>query len=150
MVDMPPWLNKVAVIAQQGHHDLAPWLQKQLAAYSIYVADNPTQADYWLIILSDTMQENISSVSSSTTPRQYQLTYTVWFKLQSASGQDIISPSQIIVTRQITINSDRILGSNDEEELQKSEMRRDAVIQIINRISRSAPAAAPQHPKKKD
>jgi LPS-assembly lipoprotein len=134
-VDMPRWFNKVAIIVQQGHRDIAPLLHKQLQAYNIEVTDEPSAAPYWLIIQSDNMQENISSVSSSTTPRQYQLVYTLRFKLQKANGVEIIPASQIIVTRQITINSDRILGSTDEEELQKSEMRRDAVIQIINRIS---------------
>ena len=85
------------------------------------------------------MQQTISSVSSSTTPRQYQLIYTVHFKLQQANGEEVIPTAYIVVTRQITINSNRILGSNDEEEHSKSEMRQDAVIQIINRLSRSMP-----------
>ncbi len=147
MVDVPQWLNNVAIIVQQAHRDLAPLLQNQLQAYNLYVNPDPNVANYWLIIENDNIQQNITSISSSTTPRQYQLIYTVRFKLQRAKGQDIMPSNQIMVTRQVTINSDRILGSNEEEELLKSEMRRDAVIQIINRISRSS-SEATQRPSK--
>ena len=147
MIDVPPWLNNVSIIVQQAHRDLAPLLQKQLQAYNIHVNPDPTTAHYWLIIESDSAKQNITSVSSSTTPRQYQLIYTVRFKLLQANGEEIIPTAQISTTRQITINSDRILGSNEEEELSKAEMRRDAVIQIINRISRSLPPTT-QRPTK--
>ena len=139
MIDVPQWLNNVSIVIEQAHHDLGPLLQDQLEAYKIIVNPDPSRASYLLIIESDSMQQTISSVSSSTTPRQYQLIYTVHFKLQQANGEEVIPTAYIVVTRQITINSNRILGSNDEEEQSKSEMRQDAVIQIINRLSRSMP-----------
>lgn len=139
IIDIPPWLNNVAIMVQQGHRDLGPLLENQLKAYNVHVSPDPALASYWLIIEGDDFQQNITGVSSSTTPRQYQLIYLVRFKLQQAKGKEIIPSNQVVVTRQVTINSDRILGSNEEEELSKSEMRRDAVIQIINRMSRGSP-----------
>lgn len=133
------WLNSVAIVIQQAHRDLEPLLRNQLKAYEIKVTSDPALAQYWLIIEQEDMQQNISSISSSTTPRQYELTYTLVFKLQRAKGAEIIPSNPVVITRQITLNSDRILGSKDEAELQKTEMRRDAVIQILNRLSRAAP-----------
>lgn len=139
MIDVPRWLNNVAVIVEQGHRDLAPLLKDQLQSYNIYVNPDSETAAVWLIIESDNIQQNITSISSSTTPRQYQLIYTVYFKLQKAQGKEIYPSNQVVVSRQITINSDRILGSTEEEELLKSEMRREAVIQILNRLSKVTP-----------
>lgn len=135
MVDMPSWLNDVAIIIESGHRDLESLLKAQLDAYHIHVTSDPNQAHYWLIIEKDREEQHITSVSSSTTPRQYQMTYVVRYRLQQAKGGDIISSSQVVITRQITINSDRILGSNDEENTLKKEMRRDAAIQILDRIA---------------
>ncbi len=135
MIDMPAWLNDVAIIIESGHRDLEPMLKAQLDAYHIQVTSEPNQAHYWLIIEQDREEQHITSVSSSTTPRQYQMTYVVRYRLQQAKGKEIIPSSQIAITRQITINSDRILGSNDEENTLKKEMRRDAAIQILDRIS---------------
>lgn len=138
MTDIPEWLTNVAIIVQQGHADLATLLKERLKAYHIAICDEPNRATYWLIILHDNFAEHIMSVSSSTTPRQYQLVYTVQFKLQSRQSGEIIPTTQIAVTRQLTINSDRILGSNDEEERFKNEMRREAIVQILDRISHKA------------
>lgn len=133
------WLNSVCIVIQQAHRDLEPLLKTQLKAYDIQVTSDPSLAKYWLIIEREDLQQTISSISSSTTPRQYEITYLLDFKLQRAKGAEVIPLNRIIVTRQVTLNSDRILGSKDEAELQKTEMRRDAVIQILNRLSRSAP-----------
>jgi len=143
MVDMPKWLDNIAIIVQQGHRYLEPLLKDELQTYTLHVNPNAESASYWLIIEHDEFQHQITSVSSSTTPRQYLLTYIVTFKLQRRSGKDIIPPTRVVVTRQVTINGNRILGSNDEEDLLKGEMRRDAVIQILNRLSRSVPSNKP-------
>jgi len=136
MMDMPPWLTNVDIIIQKAHRDLEPLLKEQMEAYHIKINPNPDTAKYWLIIEEDTEQQQITSISSSTTPRQYQMIYTVRFKLTHAKGSDVIPLRTIVVTRQLTVNSDRILGSNDEEAILKSEMRKDAVIQIISRIGK--------------
>ena len=142
---MPRWLNHVAIIVEQGHRDLAPYLVEYLQSYNLTVDNSPTAAQYWLIIEHDNLQQQITSVSSSTTPRQYELTYTVQFKLIKARAQEIIPTSAISVSRQATINSDRILGSNQEESLLVDEMRRDAATQIMNRISRKVGKMTPNN-----
>jgi LPS-assembly lipoprotein len=135
---VPTWLTNVAIVSQQPHQSLAPLLKDQLEANHIRVNPDPSRAHYLLVIESETLSQQFSSVSSSTTPRQYQLIYTVLFQLQEASGKEIIPARPIVVTRQITSNSNRILGSNDEESQIKDEMRRDAVIQMLNRIQRGS------------
>ena len=143
------WLNNIAIVIEQAHRDLDPLLKEQLKAYRIEVNPDPAAANYLLIIENETMEQNISSISSSTTPRQYQLIYTIAFKLQHTQGADILPTSRVVVNRQITLNSNRILGSTDEEALQKEEMRRDAVIQILNRLSRIPPSHLHVSPKLK-
>ena len=133
---MPRWLNNVAVILEQAHRDLAQNLVDSLKSYDLNVLTDPAQAQYWLILEQDSLQQNISSVSSNTTSRQYEVTYSVRFKLVKAHGEEIMPSTNISISRQTTVNNNRILGSNQEEELLLHEMRRDAAIQIINRISR--------------
>ena len=136
MIDMPSWLNHVAVIVEQANSSVGTDIVKYFHSYHVDAClGQPGTAKFWLIIEQDKFEERIVSVSSSTTPRQYELIYTVIFKLVKAKGQEIIPSSKIIVNRQATINSNRILGSTQEEELLKNEIRRDAAIQIINRIS---------------
>jgi LPS-assembly lipoprotein len=144
IADMPRWLTHIAIIEEHTQRELGPYLTSDFQSYQLIVDTDPALARYWLVIEQDNYQEHVTSISSSTTPRQYEFIYTLRFKLLYAKGKEIIPSTNITVTRQATINSDRILGSSQEAELLKNEMRRDAAIQIINRISRESARLNPQ------
>ncbi|MBA2652626.1 MAG: hypothetical protein H0U73_10225 [Tatlockia sp.] len=134
--DMPQWLNNVAISIQHAHRDLGPTIKEQLESYKIKVNPNPTEADYVLVIESDGIQQQTTNVSASTTPRQYLLIYDVKFSLVKVKGAVVIPSTHVSVSRQLTVNNDRILGSNFEEMQLTTEMRREAAMQIMNRLSR--------------
>jgi LPS-assembly lipoprotein len=128
----PAWLRAgVAIVVENAAHNWERLLREPLEASHIRVIDNPKKAPYWLIIKKEKLTRTINSVSSSTTPRQYQLVYTVWFSLQTAKGKVIIEPTSVFVTRPLTINNNRVLGSRNEGEKLKTEMKRDAALKII-------------------
>lgn len=131
---MPSWLNSVAIVIQNAHRDLGPMLKNQLESYQIHVVPDPTQADYLLVIEADGIQQQLTSVAASTAPRQYLLIYDVQFSLVKRKGEVVVPSTHVYITRQLTVNNDRILGSNFEEMQISYEMRRDAAMQIINRL----------------
>lgn len=137
MVDIPTWLDNVAIISNNNDKQLAAILKAQLEGYHIQVNSDPAFAKYWLVISLVALQQQIISVGASTNPRQYALILTVEFLLQTRKGQIIKPLKKIHVTRQLTVNNDRILGSNDEETILVGEMKQDAVVQIMNQLSRS-------------
>ncbi|WP_298626087.1 LPS assembly lipoprotein LptE [uncultured Legionella sp.] len=136
MVDIPKWLNNVAIISKDGNKDLVSKLKTQLEGYKIDVNPDPALAKYWVIINHSNIHQQIISIGASTNPRQYQLIMTTEFMLQTPKGQIIKAPSLVTVTRQLTVNNDRILGSNQEQAILIGEMNQDTVVQIINKISR--------------
>ncbi|CAM2798795.1 LPS assembly lipoprotein LptE [Legionella worsleiensis] len=135
IIEIPEWLNNVSIISRDGDKDLISKMKTQLEGYKIDVNPDPSKAKYWLIINKSNVHQQIISIGASTTPRQYQLIMTTVFSLQTPTGQVIKTPKQITVTRQLTVNNNRILGSNEEENILLSEMHQDTVIQILNRIS---------------
>lgn len=135
VVDIPKWLNNVAVISQEADKQFTPMLRANLESYKIRVNPEPMDAAYWIVIKKINLEQNIVSIGASTNPRQYQLVLTVSFMLQTRKGEVLKPVRQVTVYRQLTVNNDRILGSNQEEALLINEMRQDAVIQIINRLS---------------
>jgi LPS-assembly lipoprotein len=136
LIDVPKWLNNISVISKDGNEELISILKSQLEGYKIGVNPDPALAKYWLVISKTAFQQQIVSIGASTNPRQYQLLLTIEFMLQTSKGQIIKPPKQITISRQLTVNSDRILGSNDEETILISEMKKEAAIQLINRLSR--------------
>lgn len=137
ITDLPEWLNNVSIISKTEYSkELETKLKSLLEGYKIDVNPDPSHAQYWLIIHDSRVQQQIVSVGASTNPRQYQLTMITEFSLQTPKGQIIKAPKRVSVSRQLTVNNDRILGSNEEESILISEMRQDTVIQIVNRLNR--------------
>jgi LPS-assembly lipoprotein len=132
----PVWLARVAIIVNSAEFDIQHQLAEGLRGVNVLVSPDPSQASYWLIIEQDKVEQQITSISSSTTPRQHALQYTVLYKLQRANGQELIPETVVKVSHQWTENSDRILGSNDEAETIKHEMRQEAVTRIIHQLSK--------------
>lgn len=136
MINLPTWLDRVAIINHSGNRNIEQALKTQLNVYDVQTVCDPGSAHYWLVIESDLFQEQVGSISASTTPRQYQLFYRATFHLQDSKGNIVMPTGQVVITRQITMNMDRILGSNDEQAITQKEMIRDAAIQILNRLSK--------------
>lgn len=135
--DVPVWLNHVAIVIQNTHHDLRPMFKEQFQSYGIQVTEQPIKANFLLILEKELEQQQITNISASTTPRQYQLTYSLQYSLlNKKTGLPLISSRIVSVSRQLTVNNDRILGSDAESTIIMTEMRRDAVMQILGRLSR--------------
>jgi LPS-assembly lipoprotein len=139
--EFPTWLRPaVAIILEDKTHDWEAYLKPLLSAGDIKVTSDPKQAPFWLIIEKEKLVQNIASVSSSSTPRQYQLRYTVTFRLENNRGKTLIPSRSVVVNRPLTINNERILGSRNESEKLKLAMKHDAAIQIIYCLNRYAPS----------
>jgi len=139
--EFPTWLRpKVAIILEDEARDWEAYLKPLLSAGDIKVTSDPKQAPFWLIIEKEKLVQNIASVSSSSTPRQYQLRYTVKFRLENNRGKILIPSRSVVVNRPLTINNERILGSRNESEKLKLAMKHDAAIQIIYCLNRYAPS----------
>lgn len=135
----PAWLDSIGIFTEGEHHDLKKTMEERLADYSIYIPKNPIQAHYWLILEKDDFKQEITYVGASTAPRQYLLLYEVQFRITQAKGKVLLSSHHISVLRQLTINNDRILGSDAEERLLKNEMRLEAVQKISRVLSKLPP-----------
>lgn len=133
-LNKPLWLQNITIIVNDAEQGLGVVLTRQLQSLGVYVNPIARQANYLLVIEKSLHQQQITSVSASTTPRQYQLSYTVIFSLIKASGEPIISSSAITVSRQFTLNNNRILGSDFEGSLIEAEMQREAALQLYNRL----------------
>lgn len=133
--EIPKWLNHVALIAEDGNQTLFAPLIRQLEANQITISTLPSKAKYWLVLEHTTQTQQIAGVAASTNPRQYQLILSVDFTLKTSKGVVVKGPSHLTVMRQLTVNNDRILGSDGESRLILDEMQRDLALQILNRLS---------------
>lgn len=138
MMEAPSWLRGIAISAEALDVELVSMLKSQLKHYKIEVYPDITKAPY-LLITQSRFEKRIISVGASTNPRQYQLLLTIELMLQSKNAEIIVPKRQLLVTRQLTVNNDRILGSNEEERILMNEMRQDALIQLCGILFSAKP-----------
>jgi LPS-assembly lipoprotein len=134
VIEVPPWFNHVSIIANDGDKELVSALSSQLEANKIQIYSDPALAKYWLIINKTNIQQRIVGIGANTSSRQYQLILTVEFIVESVKAKIIKEPKLIFVSRQWTVNNDRLLGSNEEESVLLSEMKKEAAMQILRRL----------------
>lgn len=105
------------------------------------LVENVADADAVLSIMSEAQEKVILSLNTQGRVREYQLRYRVAFRVSSPKGLDIIPPTSLLLTRDITFN-DQVLAKETEEAQLYREMRSDLVQQIIRRLAAAQPLVA--------
>lgn len=135
--EMPlaPPLKHMHLEAADNYSYLSRSLQQYLRMSNVNLVTNPQDATTELVILRDTNSQEFLGVSETTQTRQYRLTVTVEFEINDTHGQTIVPPQTLTEERVITMQSNQILGSNNEAYLYYQEMHRAIAYSIMNRIS---------------
>lgn len=132
MPQIPIDLQKKTAVINQGSPQLGRILTQAL---NQNLSFPPADAAYRLFIDKDDIQQQLTSVGASTNPRQYLLQYSVQFHFTAANGHILLPNGHVLILRQLTINNERILGSDNEAKTIIEEMRQEATKQIILQIS---------------
>lgn len=99
------------------------------------VVSDPKQADALLDVLEDNRSKTVLSITTTGVVREYRLTQRFTFRLRSPSGQILIPPSQLILTRDLTYNEANALAKDYEEAQLYRDMQRDIVQQLFRRLT---------------
>ncbi|WP_354687644.1 LPS assembly lipoprotein LptE [Cupriavidus necator] len=93
------------------------------------------EADALLDVLQDTRTKSILSITTSGVVREYRLTQRFTFRLRDAAGKELIPPSQLVLTRDLTYNEANTLAKDYEEQQLYRDMQRDIVQQLMRRLA---------------
>ncbi|MEC5162410.1 MULTISPECIES: LPS-assembly lipoprotein LptE [unclassified Janthinobacterium] len=95
-------------------------------------------ADGIIDVLSDpdtTRGKTILSLSNNGRVREYQLSYTIVFRVLDRQGTELLGPTTISLTRPISFNESQLLAKETEEALLYRDMKSDMVQQMMRRIA---------------
>nr|WP_051781352.1 LPS assembly lipoprotein LptE [Janthinobacterium agaricidamnosum] len=82
-----------------------------------------------------TRTKTILSLNSNGRVREYQLGYTITFRVVDKNGVQLLAPTSISLTRPITFNESQLLAKETEEALLYRDMKTDMVQQMLRRIA---------------
>jgi LPS-assembly lipoprotein len=120
---------------------LAIDLQRNIAsgtnARVVPQSENPQAV---LALLGEGRERLILSLNANGQVTEFELRYTVGFRVYSPKGTEFIPSSQIVLRRPITFN-DQVLAKEQEAELIYREMQQDMVQLIMRRLAAAKPSA---------
>lgn len=99
------------------------------------VVDRREDAEVRFDLLSEAIEREISALSTSGRPREFQLRYRIRWQVRDAAERDLIPATEMLLRRSITVLDLQGLVNPDEEALLFRDMRIDAVSQILRRLS---------------
>lgn len=113
-------------------------LRRQLrSGSSTTVVDQATRAQARFELLGEERSKEILSLNSAGRVREYELRYSVRFRVHDGQGRNYIADTTLYAKREISFNESAILASEAEEMLLYRDMQTDLIQQILRRMSAS-------------
>lgn len=116
-------------------------LKQSFKTNGIQVVDNTESAEVLLELLGETNEKRILSLSGGGLVREYELNYKVNFRTREVASPTW-SPAQTVqVRRDFSYDDKVLLGKGEEEARLNTDMRKDAVREVLRRLTAIRPAA---------
>ena len=122
-------------VSTSGGSVVAVELKRELANIPTRVMSSAKDADAQLNIIEDRRDRQILSLSGAGRVREYDLKLKVVYQLIDAKGGVFIPTSEIQLSRILSYDDSRIIAKQQEEALLYQDMERDAVGQILRRMT---------------
>ena len=100
------------------------------------VLDSQKDAQAILVIKNARITRKILSVSSTGRVREFQLRYSISFRVNDQKGREIVPDTKIKVNRVLPYSDSAILSSQAEEKMLIKSMKKDAILKLMDRLGK--------------
>jgi LPS-assembly lipoprotein len=133
---------KTVFIETSGYSQFANDLERAIRSGSdTKVVRNREEADAILKIVSEGQERRILSLSSGGRVREFELRYSVSYRVVDRTNLDLAIPGTIQLHRDLTYDDTEVLAKESEELLLYRDMKADAVQQMLRRLAVAKPVA---------
>ncbi len=140
---LPPELSPMQIQGLPAHDPLRPLLERLLQAAGVTLSDTPQSAQSTLRITARDRQRQVLSVDQRGRAAEYALFEGVRFTLQQRDGERWGNEQALVVERSLLNLQEQLLGTQDQEELLREEMRRDLVGRMVRTLATLTTLTAP-------
>lgn len=114
-------------------------LKRAVEVNDVKVVDQAEDAEMLLDLINETSEKRILSLSGRGLVREFELYYTVNFRMRSQNNPLWGNVQTIQIRRDFSYNDNALLGKAEEEAGLNLDMRKDAVRAILRRLSAPNP-----------
>ncbi len=127
---------KTLYVYAQAYPALAAEVTRAVASSgNTQVVNHPQEAQVILQLTEVRREKRILSLNSSGRVNEFTLIYRFSFVLKNRDGRILLAPQQIAQTQDFSFNNTEILSKEAEEAQLYINMRRNAVQQLLRRLS---------------
>lgn len=114
-------------------------LKRALEVNNVKVVDQAEDAEMLLDLLNETSEKRILSLSGGGLVREFELYYTVSFRMRAQNNPLWGKAQTIQIRRDFSYNDNALLGKAEEEAGLNLDMRKESVRAILRRLSATNP-----------
>jgi|TARA_B110000438_G_scaffold97919_1_gene96943 LPS-assembly lipoprotein len=100
------------------------------------VLESRKDAQAILVINSAELKKKILSVSGTGRVREFQLRYSISFRVNDQKGREIVPDTKIEVNRVLPYSDSAILSAAAEENMLLKDMKKDAILKLMDRLGK--------------
>ena len=86
-------------------------------------------------VLQELREKSIVGLTATGQVREYQLRLRVKFRVRTLQGVELITPTELVLQRDISFNESAVLAKETEEVLLYRDMQSDLVQQLLRRVA---------------
>jgi len=133
---LPNVLGVVVIDAVNLDSPLVADLERDLGTAGASVQPMNTVGATVLKIVSETEERNVISLDERAKVGEYELHYRVTYAVDDADGKPLLRDTPIDLSRVYSFDESQAIGAAQEEVIIRTELRRDTVRQIMDRLAR--------------
>ena len=131
---IPEDLKALHVVSRDPNGKLSRELARALKSAGVDVPPSAAEADLSLVITQERSLVRVATVNENARVSEQELTEEATFMVVDKEGVQAVPLSTVTVQRIFEYNEDNVLATQDERELIRTEMRRDLISQMLNRL----------------
>jgi LPS-assembly lipoprotein len=126
----------IALAGFESRSPLADELRMNIdASRDTQVIDSTAQAQVVLEALSDARERSVVASTAAGQVRELQLRARLHFRLRTPAGKELIPPTEIVLSRDMSYSESLALAKEQEEALLFRIMQSDIVAQVMRRLA---------------
>ena len=134
---LPQPIRAPYIHALDQQSDFVQSLRREMLISGAHPVDTPDRASAVVDILDDAVTRRVLSVSAQNRPTEYQVTYTVRFRVTAGDdGKELLAPQQIVTVRSYSFDESLLLAKEHEEAILQQAMGQDLADIVMRRLSR--------------
>ena len=125
-------------LSVSGNTAMINQIRRELRAtgtVTVMSAEDASKADVVLEILGEDRNRIVISTNSAGLVRELQLQLRVRFKLRTPGGKDLLPPTDVSQTRDLSFNETNALAKEGEADLLFRDMQSDIAQQLMRRLA---------------